>query len=57
LGLRVVGVRSADTGEASSVRPLQNGVMAMARAAVPTPVEPGNIQVRATVTVTLEVAP
>lgn len=58
LGLKVVRVHSADTGEPVTVRPMHE--MAMARMAAdaraPTPVEPGNVQVRATVTVTLEVA-
>lgn len=59
LGLRVVRVHSAETGEASIVRPMQEPqMMRMAAAkADPTPVESGNVQVQATVTVTLEVAP
>ncbi len=58
LGLKVVRVHSAETGEPSFVRPMQNvGMtrMAMAEARAPTPVELGNVQVRATVTVTLEI--
>jgi uncharacterized protein YggE len=59
LGLRVVRVHSAETGQASIVRPMQEGaMMRMAAAPVaPTPVEAGNVEVHATVTVTLEVAP
>lgn len=59
LGLRVVRVRSAETGEPSIVRPVQELAMARMAAdrAAPTPVEPGNVQVRGVVTVTLDVAP
>ncbi len=55
LGLRVVGVLSAESQDVGGVRPM---VMAMAaqRSAVPTPVEAGSIEVQAHVTVTLEVA-
>jgi uncharacterized protein YggE len=58
LSLRVVRVHSAETGEPSMIRPMQEMPMARMAAvqAAPTPVEPGNIQVHATVTVTLEVA-
>jgi len=58
LGVKVVGVLSAEEG-GPVVVPMRD--MAMARmaesAAVQTPVEPGTINVRATVSVTLEVAP
>jgi uncharacterized protein len=58
LGLKVVRVLSADTGEPVMVQPMHRMAMArMAEARAPTPVEPGSIQVRATVVVTLEVAP
>jgi hypothetical protein len=56
LGVRVVGLRSAETALVEPIRPR----MAMAEAAAmraPTPVEPGTIDIRATVTVTLDVAP
>jgi hypothetical protein len=60
LGLRVVRVVSAEEGQPTSVRPLQERMM-MAQTAVadapPTPVEPRSIEVKAMVTVTLEVAP
>lgn len=59
LNLKVVRVRSAETGEASSIRPMEMPMARMAATAdmrAPTPMEPGNIQVHATVTVTLEVA-
>ncbi|HTQ55842.1 MAG TPA: SIMPL domain-containing protein [Bryobacteraceae bacterium] len=55
LGLKVVRVLSAEEGEPQVIRPMP--MMAMAGPAQPTPVEAGNIQVQATVTVTLEVAP
>ncbi len=59
LGMRVVRVHSAETGEASVLRPMQEPVMMRMAAAPsqPTPVESGNVQIQATVTVTLEVAP
>ena len=61
LGLRVVRVISAEEGAPTRFEPMQNySVMNMAseRAqAIPTPIEPRNIQVRAIVTVTLEVIP
>jgi uncharacterized protein YggE len=60
LGLKVIRVVSAEEGQPTSVRPFQERMMmaqtAMAEA-VPTPVEPRSIEVRATVTVTLEVVP
>lgn len=59
LGVRVVGVLEAQSGEASSVRPMYQPMMAQRAmaAAAPTPIESGNVSVEATVTVTLEVAP
>ena len=59
LGVKIVGVRSADAaGEPPVVRPM---MMAMARAksdaAAPTPVEPGTLDVHASVTVTFDIAP
>jgi uncharacterized protein YggE len=54
LGVRVLGLRSAETAFTEPIRPR----MAMAAEAVraPTPVEPGGVDIRATVTVTLDVA-
>ncbi len=59
LGLRIVGVLEAQSGEASSVRPLYQPMMAARAmaAAAPTPIESGSVTVEATVTITLEVAP
>ncbi len=59
LGLRVTRVHSAETGEPVVVRPVREFAMTKmaADARAPTPVEPGTVQVQATVTVTLEVAP
>lgn len=56
LGLKVAGVASAETADSRPIHPVQNGMVAMARAA-PAPVETGTIEVRATVTVTLYIAP
>ncbi len=59
LGLRVVGVLEAQSGEAA-VQPLYKPMMMAQRAmaaAAPTPIESGSVSVEATVTVTLEVAP
>ena len=55
LGVRVVGLRSAETALIEPIRPR----MAMAEAAMraPTPIEPGTVDIRATVTVTLDVTP
>ncbi len=60
LGLRVVGVLEAQSGEATAVQPLYKPMMMASRAmaaAAPTPIESGSVSVEATVTVTLEVAP
>jgi uncharacterized protein len=57
LGLRVLRVRSAEAGFIQTPRPML--AMAMngpAEGAPPTPVEPGTIEIRASVTVTLDVA-
>jgi uncharacterized protein len=55
LGLKVVRVLSAEEGgQPQVIRPM---AMAMKVAASPTPIESGNIQVQASVTVTVEVAP
>jgi uncharacterized protein YggE len=58
LGLKVLRVRSADAGFVQAPRPM----MAMAAAAprveaMATPVESGTIEIRATVTITLDVGP
>lgn len=57
LGLRVTGVYNAVVQETGPVRPVfQEGVaFARAEAAPPTPVEPGRIQVRSRVTLTVRV--
>jgi uncharacterized protein YggE len=55
LGLRVIRVHGAEEGERQPVFPMQTR-MAMAEAAQ-TPIEPGAIDVRGSVTVTLEVQP
>ena len=56
LGLKIVRVLAADEGgEPQVIRPMR--AMAMNAAASPTPIESGNIQVQASVTLTLEVAP
>ena len=59
LGLKVVRIVSAEEGHSPPVRPLQERMMMAQTAmdAVSTPVEPRSIEVHATVTVTLEVAP
>ena len=56
LGLHVVRVISAETAQPVSVRPYEMAAMARV-AASPTPVEPGSVDVHATVVLTLEVAP
>ncbi|MEK7406952.1 MAG: SIMPL domain-containing protein [Acidobacteriota bacterium] len=59
LGLKILRVISIEQGEPMMIRPLREMPMArMAEAmAAPTPVEPGTIDVRATVTVTAELGP
>ncbi len=54
LGLRVVRVQSAEAGHSSFVRPMMAMQMSSA-ARAQTPVEPGSVEISATVTVTLEV--
>jgi uncharacterized protein YggE len=57
LGLRVTGVLSAESSESGGVVPLRQP-MTMARAsAAPAPIEAGTIDVHASVTVTLAIAP
>jgi uncharacterized protein len=56
LGLRVVGVAEAETVDASApIRPM-HAMAAMAKAAVPTPIETGDLDVSAKVVVTLDVS-
>ncbi|HVS75805.1 MAG TPA: SIMPL domain-containing protein [Steroidobacteraceae bacterium] len=58
LGLRIVRVLSADEQSPVSVpRPVYRQFKLAAAAAAPTPVEPGTIDVDASVTLTVEVAP
>lgn len=54
LGVKIVRVLSVEEGAPEVVRPMRS--MAMAAAPVSTPVESGNIQVRASVTLTVEIA-
>lgn len=56
LGVRVVRLRSAETSSSGPIRPMMMEAMAAGSRAV-TPVEPGTVEIRATVTVTLEVTP
>jgi uncharacterized protein YggE len=57
LGLRVVGVASAEAGSSSGpVRPMPMRMM-LAKSVPSTPIESGSIEVSASVTVTLEVNP
>ncbi len=57
LGLHVTGVWQAETREAVNIRPLETFARgeAMMAKATPTPIEAGNLDVTATVIVTLEV--
>lgn len=60
LGLQVVRVRSVEEQSSAAVSPLiypQARMLAQAPAAAPTPVEGGTIEVNATITLTVEVAP
>ncbi len=58
LGVRVVRLRLAETSDASHVIPLQTQFRAMAaETRAPTPVESGTLEIHATVTIVLEVAP
>jgi uncharacterized protein len=57
LGVRVVRIISAEGSGQEPIQPMrQMGMVAAEAAAVPTPVTPGPIEVRASVTITLEVA-
>jgi uncharacterized protein len=57
LNARVVGVLQAETGEAPIIRPMMRSFSAMAVNAggAPTPIEPGDLDLHASVTVTLEI--
>jgi hypothetical protein len=59
LGVKIHRVQSADAaGEPPIVRPMMMGMaMAKSEAAPPTPVEPGTLDVHATVNLTFEIAP
>ena len=57
LGLRVVGVVAAESEGTSGVVPVRQPMMMMMAKAAPTPVEAGTIDIHASVTVTLAVAP
>lgn len=60
LGVRIIRVLSASEAEAQVIRPMRDGMMAARAGAVesvPTPVEPGKVEIRGTVTLTVEVAP
>jgi len=59
LGVKIAGVRSADAGgEPPIVRPMMVGMaMRKAQADVPTPVEPGTLDVHASVTLAFDIAP
>lgn len=55
-GLKIVRVLALEQGEAQTIRPVREPVMARAElAGAPTPIEPGSIEVRATVTLTVQV--
>ena len=56
LNVQVVGVLQAETSQAPIVRPLTRSFAANALPqAMPTPIEPGDLDIHASVTVTLEV--
>jgi hypothetical protein len=58
LGLKIVRVLSVVEGEPTVVHPMRvEALAARAGPAAPTPVEPGTIDIRATVTLTVEVSP
>jgi uncharacterized protein YggE len=59
LGVHIVGILSATEGEPDVIRPvpMARAEMAMAQAAAPpTPVEPGTIEVRASVTLVVQIS-
>ncbi len=57
LHTHVLGVLQAETGEAPSVRPMMRtfSAMAVGGGTAPTPIEPGDLDLHASVTVTLEI--
>lgn len=55
LGVKIIRVLSADGGAEAPIRPMMMG-MARMEAAPPTPVEPGTVDVRAVVTLQVEVS-
>ena len=56
LGTQVIGVLEAETAQVPTFRPLTRSFAAMAGAPqAPTPIEPGDLDIQASVTVTLEV--
>jgi hypothetical protein len=57
LGLKIVRVLSVEEGGPVSRPVYAEGMQARAAAPVQTPVEPGTIEVRARVTLTVEIAP
>ena len=55
LGVRIVRVLSATTGQEPHVRPFVATMLHAARARASTPIQPSTVEVRATVTLTLEI--
>lgn len=55
LNLRVTGIAQAESADAVNVRPVNAAPMVAMRAAQTTPVEPGNVEIHATVIVALAV--
>ncbi len=56
LGVKVLGVLSAEEGAVSQPRPVMMPMARMAEAAAPTPVASGTIDIQATVTLTVEIS-
>ena len=56
LGVKILGVLSAEEGGASQPRPIMMPMMRTAEAAPPTPVAAGTIDIHATVTLTVEIS-
>lgn len=59
LGVRIVRILTVTEGESDMPRPMPvyRAEMAMAQADVPTPVEPGTVEIRASVTLVVEITP
>jgi len=55
LGLKILRISAVSEGERSFQPVLRQAAMARAEAAAPTPIEPGTVEVRSTVTLTIEV--